>query len=189
MERKGIETLYKHNLLEVRPDTRQAVFLNMETNEQVVLSYNMIHGIPPMSATDFIKQSPLANPDGPSKGWICTDKHTLRHRRYTNVFALGDVADLPTSKTGAAIRKQAPVLVKNLIAVMRNARATASYDGYTSWPLITGRGQLVMADFDYDLKPAPSFQIDQTKERLSLFMVKRYGLPLLYWYGMLRGRA
>ncbi|GAC1540192.1 MAG: hypothetical protein NVS2B7_12290 [Herpetosiphon sp.] len=81
------------------------------------------------------------------------------------------------------------MLVKNLIAVMRNARATASYDGYTSCPLITSRGQLVMADFDYNLKPAPSFPIDQTKERLSLSMVKRYGLPLLYWYGMLRGRA
>ncbi|GAC1385657.1 MAG: FAD/NAD(P)-binding oxidoreductase [Herpetosiphon sp.] len=189
VERKGIETLYKHNLLEVRPDVRQAVFLNMETNEQVVLSYDMIHVTPPMSAPDFIKHSPLANPDGPTRGWISTDKHTLQHRRYPNVFALGDAADLPTSKTGAAIRKQAPVVVKNLIAVMRQARATASYDGYTSCPLVTGRGRLVMAEFDYDLKPAPTFPIDQTKERLSMFLVKRYGLPLLYWYGMLRGRA
>jgi len=39
-------------------------------------------------------------------------------------------ASLPTSKTGAAVRKEAPVLVENLVAAMRSAPPPASYDGY-----------------------------------------------------------
>lgn len=188
-QRKGIETRFKHNLIEIRPEQREAVFLNLETNEEVVLHFDMIHVTPPMSAPDVVRNSPLANQDGPTKGWVATDKHTLRHRVYRNVFAIGDVSDLPTSKTGAAIRKQAPVLVKNLLAVMREAQPSASYDGYTSCPLVTGKGKLILAEFDYDLKPRPTFPIlDSTKEHWLFYQLKRRGLPLIYWYGMLRGR-
>ena len=96
---------------------------------------------------------------------------------------------LPTSKTGAAIRKQAPVLVRNLLAAMRGMPLPARYNGYTSCPLITGYGKLVMAEFDYDLKPQETLPFDQSKERLSMYLVKKYLLPQLYWRGMLRGRA
>jgi len=72
----------------------------------------MIHVTPPQSAPDFIKESPLAVPNNPF-GWVDVNKDTLQHNRYPNVFALGDVSSLPTSKTAAAIRKQAPVLAEN----------------------------------------------------------------------------
>ena len=112
-------------------------------------------------------------------------------RRSENVFALGDASSLPTSKTGAAIRKQAPVLTANLVAQIRGKGSDAfeSYNGYTACPLVTGYGKLVMAEFDYDLKPTPTFPIDQTKERWSMYQVKRYVLPALYWNRILKGRA
>ena len=117
------------------------------------------------------------------------DKHTLQHVRYPNVFALGDASSLPTSRTGAAIRKQAPVLVDNLLAFRQGQPLTASYDGYASCPLVTGFGKLVLAEFDYDGKRQESFPFDQSQERYSMYLLKLHALPELYWNGMLRGRA
>lgn len=191
IKRKGIETLYKHDLVEVRPQSHEAIFKNLETGDEVVRHYTMMHVTPYMSAPDFIKRSPLAQTAaGPTKGYVKVDKLTLRSPDFANVFAIGDSSALPTSKTGAAIRKQAPVLVKNLLAAMSNETASspASYDGYTSCPLVTGYGRLVLAEFDYDLKPKETFPFDQSKERFSMYLLKAYGLPAMYWHGMLRGR-
>jgi sulfide:quinone oxidoreductase len=106
------------------------------------------------------------------------------------VFALGDAANLPTSKTGAAIRKQAPVVVANLFAARRGEPATARYDGYTWCPLVTAHNRMLLAEFDYELKLRPSFPfLDKMKPRYDMWLLKRYGLPLPYWHGMLRGRA
>jgi len=114
----------------------------------------------------------------------------MQHPRFPNVFSLGDASGLPTSKTGAAIRAQAPVLSRNLVEAMAGRQPTAAYDGYTACPLVTGYGKLLMAEFDYDLEPAPSLPlIDSSKERWSWYQFKRYGLPWFYWNVMLRGRG
>ena len=116
------------------------------------------------------------------------DKYTLRHPRFPEVFSLGDCSSLPTSRTGAAIRKQAPVLVENLLAVREGREPSARYDGYSSCPLVTGYGKLILAEFDYDGRPQESFPFDQSQERYSMWALKAYGLPEMYWNGMLRGR-
>jgi sulfide:quinone oxidoreductase len=185
VQRRHIETRFNHNLIELRSNTKEAVFEQLDSGEHVVIRYDMVHVTPPMSAPSFIANSPLAN----EGGWVDVDKHTLRHLRFGNVFALGDCSSLPTSKTGAAIRKQSPVVVKNLQAAMMGRPMTASYNGYTSCPLVTGYGKVVLAEFDYDKNPTETFPFDQSKERWSMYMLKKYGLPLLYWKGMMKGRA
>ena len=132
----------------------------------------------------FIKNSPLAA----STGWVEVDKSTTQHVRYANVFSLGDCSNLPTSKTGAAIRKQAPVTVANVMAVIEGGQLPKTYDGYTSCPLITGYGKLILAEFDYNNQPTESFPFDQGQERYSMYALKAYGLPRMYWHGMLKGR-
>lgn len=181
----GIETKFKFNLTEIRPASKEAVFLHVETSEELIEKYDLIHVTPPMSAPDFIKASPLAS----ELGWVDVDKETLRHTKFENIFALGDSSNLPTSKTGAAIRKQAPVVAENVIHAAKGEPLSAKYDGYTSCPLVTGYDSLIMAEFGYDLKPDETFPFDQNKERYSMYLVKRYILPQLYWNGMLRGRA
>jgi sulfide:quinone oxidoreductase len=185
IERKGIETLFRHNLVEVRPEAKEAVFEQLDTGEKVVLAYDLLHVAPPQSAPDVVKQSPLANADG----WVEVDKHTLRHARWPNVFGLGDASSLPTSKTGAAVRRQAPVLVENLRAAIAGKPPAARYDGYTACPLVTGYGRLILAEFDYDGNPRETFPFDQSKERYSMYLLKKRVLPALYWHGILRGRA
>jgi len=182
--RKGINTQYQHNLVAIRPDQKEADFERLDTGETVTMSYDMLHVTPPMSAPDFIKTSKLAA----ETGWVEVNKHTTQHTRYENVFACGDCSNLPTSKTGAAIRKQAPTLVANLTALIEGRPMEASYNGYTSCPLVTGYGSLILAEFDYDGQPMESFPFDQGQERYSMYALKAYGLPRLYWHGMLRGR-
>lgn len=183
--RKGIETTYKHRLVEIRPAEHIAVFQSTEGEDRIEIEYAMIHVTPPQGPPDVIRESPLA--DG--AGWVNVDKFTLQHPDFPNVFSLGDASSLPTSKTGAAVRKEAPVLVHNLIATMRGEPKSSfkRYDGYASCPLVTGYGKLVLAEFDYDLKPVPSFPFDTTKERWSMYQLKRYGLPAMYWHAMLKG--
>lgn len=185
VQRKSIETHFRHDLVEVRPASKEAVFRNLDGGAELVLSYELLHVVPPQSAPNFVKSSPLAN----EAGWVDVHKHTLQHVRFSNVFSLGDCSSLPTSRTGAAIRKEAPVLAENLLALRDGKPLTGHYDGYASCPLVTGYGRLILAEFDYDGKPAESFPFDQSRERFSMWALKTHGLPELYWNGMLRGRA
>ena len=185
LRRKEIsDTLFRHELVEVRADSKEALFKHLDTGEEKIIVFDMLHAVPPQSAPDVIKQSELAD----AAGWVEVDKYTTQHTRFKNVFSLGDCSSLPTSRTGAAIRKQAPVTVANLLAVMQYQPLKAHYDGYASCPLVTGYGTLILAEFDYDGLPAESFPFDQAQERFSMYMLKAYGLPQMYWHGMLRGQ-
>lgn len=120
---------------------------------------------------------------------MAVDKHSLQSLKNPNIFGIGDITGVPNSKTGAAIRKQTPVVVENILSLIRGEKPTAQYDGYSSCPLVTGFGKVILAEFGYDGKLMPSFPFDQTKERRSMWILKRYLLPILYWKGMLKGRA
>ena len=182
---RGLEVQLGQELVSLRPRAREAVFRDVKTGAEQVLAYDMIHVTPPLGTPAFVRTSALANADG----WVEVDKFTLQHVRYPNVFSLGDCSNLPTSKTGAAVRKQAPVVVANLLSVRAGEPPAARYDGYTSCPVVTGRGKLIMAEFNYDKVPVETFPFDQREERFSMYAVKAYVLPQIYWHGMLRGRV
>ena len=185
----GIEVRKSSEMTDVDPTAQEVVITDNTSGTQERLHYDMLHTVPPQSAPDWLKATPLADPDNPA-GYVQVDKHTMQHTRYPNVFALGDAGSTPNSKTGAAIRKQAPVLVENLLAVMNGQPATARYGGYGSCPLTTARNKMLLAEFDYSMQPAPSIPfIDTTHERRDMWLLKRYGLPYLYWHFILTGRA
>ncbi|SFK98663.1 NAD(P)/FAD-dependent oxidoreductase [Streptomyces pini] len=186
--RYGIEVRLNTEMTAVDGDRRTVTLTGRAAGTEETLGYDMLHAVPPQSAPDWVEKSPLADPASPY-GFVEADRHTLRHPHHPEVFAIGDVANLPTSKTGAAVRKQAPVVAGNLLDAMRGAEPSHRYDGYTSCPLVTARDRMLLAEFDYDLKPAPSFPlIDTTRERRDMWLFKRYGLPPVYWRGMLTGR-
>lgn len=187
--RYGIEVHTNSELVEIDGPGRIAVIRNNEDQSTTSLDFDMAHVVPPQSAPDWIKGGPLADPHNPG-GYVGVDKYTMQHTRFPNIFALGDAGSTPNSKTGAAIRKQAPVVVDNLRAVMAGNTPQAAYDGYASCPITTARNKMLLAEFDYELKPAPSFKfIDTTKERRDMWLLKRRGLPFMYWNLMLKGRA
>lgn len=159
-------------------------------DSMIEMPYDMLHLAPPQAPPKFIKESNLVN----DAGWLDVDINSLQHKKYHNIFGLGDVAALPTAKTGAAIRKQTPVVVDNLIHLIESDNVgNLSYNGYSSCPLVTGYGKMVLAEFDYDgnFTPDPKLKrmliADSSKEHWRLWMLKKYMLPYLYWNKMLKG--
>ncbi len=199
IKEKDIQVHFAHNLVEIKGEDGIAVFDVTGKDGKVTrkdVAYSMIHVVPPMSAPDFIKNSPLAIPDGALKGWLDVDHHSMQHTRYPNVFSLGDVAGVPTAKTGSAIRKQAPVVTDNILKLRKAAELdeepealNTSYNGYSSCPLVTGYGKMVLAEFDYNNEPDPTFPFDQSEERYDMYVLKKFGLPWMYWNLMLKGKA
>ena len=182
-----IKENYYNKLIEIDGPNKRAKFIGFGADNKDIetwINYEMIHVTPPQSAPNFVKSSPLSN----AAGWVDVDKHSLQHVKYSNIFSLGDASSLPTGKTGAAIRKQAPVLVQNLMSLLSKNSMSASYNGYSSCPLITGYGKLILAEFDYDNNPQETFPFNQAKERWSMFILKRYILPFLYWTKILKGK-
>ncbi|MEC5192422.1 MULTISPECIES: NAD(P)/FAD-dependent oxidoreductase [unclassified Arthrobacter] len=189
VDKYGIEVRFNSEMTEVDSAAGTVVITDNKADKQESLHYDLLHVVPPQSAPDWLKHTPLADPANPA-GYVDVDKHTMRHKRYPEIFALGDAGSTPNSKTGAAIRKQAPVLVENLLAALDGATPSAQYGGYASCPLTTARGKMLLAEFDYSLQPAPSIPfIDTTKERSDMWLLKRYGLPFMYWNLILKGRA
>lgn len=185
----GINVHFKAELESLDSEAREATFTSMDDDgEGFTLPYDMIHVVPHQSAPDWVKQSPLAQ-DAPA-GYVDVDKHTHQHVKYSNVFALGDAGSTPNSKTGAAIRKQAPVVAANVLSQLAGDALTKKYMGYASCPLTTSRSKMLLAEFDYTMEPAPSIPLINTlKPRRDMWLLKKYGLPALYWNLMLKGRA
>ncbi|MEQ8664070.1 MAG: FAD/NAD(P)-binding oxidoreductase [Gammaproteobacteria bacterium] len=181
---RDIDTQFAWKLVAVDAAAHEATFEHTKNGERMTEHYDMLHVTPPMSAPTFVAESPLAN----AGGFVDVDKGTTQHVRYPNVFSLGDASSLPTSKTAAAVRAQLPVLVMNLASQMEGRGLTETYDGYSSCPLVTGYGRLILAEFDYDLNPKETFPFDQGKERLSMYLLKKHVLPVIYWRGLIEGK-
>lgn len=181
---------FGENLVKVDGPNKTAWFekTDADGNKNLVKrTFDMLHVCPPQSAPDFVKESPLAN----EAGWIDVDPETLRHTRYTNIYALGDACSSPNAKTMAAARKQAPIVATNVLAKLDGKKKRAVYDGYGSCPLTVERGKIVLAEFGYGGKLIPSFPkwiIDGTKPSRLSWLLKERVLPPMYWKGMLKGK-
>ncbi len=158
------------------------VMLNKE------MKFDFCHAVPPQSAPDFIKKSVLADANN-AYGYVEINKSTMQHSRFPNVFALGDCVNAPCSKTGAAIRKQAPVVVKNVLSLLNNQQLSAEYTGYSACPIPTQYGKLMLAEFDYTNTPKMTFPFNQAIPRWTMWILKTKILPWLYWNKILKGTA
>jgi sulfide:quinone oxidoreductase len=186
----GITLDFGRNLASINGAAKTATFSQNKadgTKESVTQGFDMIHVVPPQKAPDFICVSPLAD----ATGWVDVDPASLSHKRFENVFPLGDVGNTTNVKTAAAARKQAPVVAHNVLATRGLVKGLAKYDEYGSCPLTVERGKIVLAEFTYGGKLAPSFPkwlIDGTESSAVAWYSKERILPPLYWDAMLKGR-
>lgn len=185
-ERHKIPVSYNHTLVEIDARRGKATFdvtAGDRQGQKVTLDFDMLHVTPPQGAPDFIRTSPLAN----TTGFVDVHANSLQHLKYKNVFSLGDAAGTANSKTAAAVRKQAPVVVRNLLHLIKGGAIEEAYDGYASCPLTTGYGKALMAEFIYGGKPTPTLPLDPRRERYVNWWIKTTFLPKLYWNYMLKG--
>ncbi|MBH3460911.1 NAD(P)/FAD-dependent oxidoreductase [Pseudomonas putida] len=190
IDKYGVDLNYGQRLVAVDGPNQQATFLRTLADggsETCTEAFDMLHVVPPQVAPDFIRQSPLAD----ASGWVDVDPHSLRHRQFANIHALGDVINTSNAKTAAAARKQAPVVANNVLVALGRLPTPVAYDGYGSCPLTVERGKIVLAEFTYGGKLAPSFPrwlLDGRKPTRLAWLLKARVLPPLYWQAMLKGR-
>lgn len=187
---RGIKVNYEHVLKSIDPQRRIATY--QTPGGKVEQGYDFINVVPPMRAPEVVRKSPLPWAAGPNAadGWIEADKSTLRHLRYSNVFAVGDVAGIPKGKTAASVKWQVPVAIDHLIGDITGRVSTASYTGYTSCPLITRLGRAMLIEFDYNNNLIESFPgiVAPLEELWISWVMKTMALKPTY-ISMLRGRA
>lgn len=177
---------------EFDPILEETIKVKQTSIDMVDMPYDFLHVVPPMSAVDVVKNSPLAWDRGSAAegGWAMADQYTLQHLKYENVFVLGDVAGTPLGKTGASARKQAPIVVDNLKSLMQGTPLEGKFNGYTACPMVTDYGLVLLAEFGYDGKLLPTIPfLEPAKQRYMWWLMKVYVLEPLYYHGMLRGIA
>ncbi|KAJ0122949.1 hypothetical protein J7T55_011410 [Diaporthe amygdali] len=182
---RGIEGLFQHDLVAI--DGNTATFNRVDTKEQVKRHFELLHVVPKMGPHAFVKDSPLAN----EAGYVDVNEATTQHKKYANVWSAGDASSLPTSKTTAAIISQSPVLVRNLLQSLESKEPDAVYDGYTSCPLLTQYGKVLLAEFKYGGQPKETFGkwfgIDQATPRRAFYHLKKDFFPWVYYKSMVKG--
>ena len=158
-----------------------------EEKRMIDISYDFIHIVPPMGPPKALTDSLLGWQKGTAKGWLEVDQETLQHRRYPNVFGMGDVCGIPLGKTGGSARHHGPIVVGNLVSALEGKPLVEKFDGYTVCPLKTEYGEIIMAEFNYKgLAPTIPF-LDPAKPRFMWWAFDLYQLKPMYWYLMLRG--
>jgi sulfide:quinone oxidoreductase len=184
-QERAVEGVFQHDLVAIEGNT--AVFNRLDGEGQLKKHFDFLHAVPKMGPHAFVKNSPLAD----QVGFVDVDKATLRHTKYPNVWSCGDASSLPTSKTAAAITSQAPILVQGLLSVMDGKEPQGTYDGYTSCPLLTEYGKVLLAEFKYGAEPKETFGrmfgIDQAEPRRAFYHLKKDFFPWVYYKAMVKG--
>lgn len=182
---RSVQGLFQHNLIAI--DGNTATFTTADGESQAKKEFDFLHVVPLNRPHNFVKDSVLSN----DAGYVDVNEGTTRHKKFQNVWSAGDASSLPTSKTVAAITGQAPVLVRNLLSCIDSKEPEAIYDGYTSCPLTTEYGKVLLAEFKYGGEPKETFHswfgIDQAVPRRSFYIMKKHFFPWVYDKYMVKG--
>ena len=184
----GVGMHYLSKLVAVDLGARKAVFATPE-GERSEVAYDFLHLVPPMRAVDAVRKSELAAREGPMLGWLEVSKDTLQHKRFANVFGVGDINGTPRGKTAATVKKSAPIVAHNLARVVAGQAPDERFDGYTSCPMIVREGSAMLIEFDYDGKLTPSLpMIEPLQESFMAWFMKVRLLKPAY-VAVLKGRV
>ncbi|MDR3402128.1 MAG: FAD/NAD(P)-binding oxidoreductase [Chthoniobacter sp.] len=149
LDERGIKVEIFFNLETIKPIERLAV--SMEGTE---LPYDLCVMIPPHRGAKFLQGHALAD----ARGWVKTDRATLRVPGYENIWALGDTTDLPISKAGSTAHFQAPAIAEQIAAAVEHREPDANkatYGGHVMCFLEVGHSKATILDFDYSSPPQP----------------------------------
>ena len=186
----GIGVEYAHRLTAVDIGARRARFTSPE-GEVSEVGYDFLHVVPPMRAPDPVRRSALAWQDGPfaAGGWLEVDPRTLQHRRFPNVYGIGDINGTPRGKTAATVKKSAPIVVHNLVRTIAGQGADEHFDGYTSCPMITREGSAMLIEFDYEGRLTPSLPLIEPLQDSYFAWLLKYRMLKPAYMAVAKGRA
>ncbi len=158
--------------------------------DERVIPFDLLVTIPLNMGSDMLTRSGLGN----ELGYVPVDKHTLQSPKWPNVFAVGDAADLPTSKAGSVAHFSVEIFVDNFLSLIDGKVLSASFDGHANCFIESGDGKGLLIDFNYDTEPLPGSYPLPTIGPLQLLKETRsnhlgkLAFRWLYWNVLLPGR-
>jgi len=188
IEARGINNHYNHTIKAIDVGGRVAIFeeeLGDGSMREVRKPYDLLHLVPGFRTPQPVREGPLTR-EGIG-GQLSVDPETLQHTHYPNIFGIGDGAATGAAKTAATIRKQAPVVVANMLDLALDREPVAKYDGTSGCPLLTRYGRCMMFEFDYEGNLVNEWIYNSTKETWIWWQFKVHGLKRLYRHVMLKG--
>lgn len=188
VEARGVQNHFRQQLMAVDPSTRTAYFsqaMSDGSTREIRQQYDLLHVTPRFRTPLPLREGPLTT-EGIG-GQIEVDRETLQHKRYANIFGVGDCAATGAAKTAATIRKQAPVVVGNLIDLALDRAPSHRYDGTSGCPLLTRYGRCMMFEFDFQGNLVNEWLYQSTRETRVWWNFKVHGLRQLYRHVMMNG--
>lgn len=185
-----IPVTFNSKLVAVDIGARRATVTSPE-GERTEIDYDFIHVVPPMRAPDSVKNSPLSWKEGgfAAGGWLEVAPKTLRHRRFPNVFGIGDINGTAKGKTAATVKKSAPLVAQHLIEVIAGREPSLVFDGYTSCPLLLREGSALLIEFDYENNLTPSLPMIDPLQDSYFAWVMKYRLLKPAYMAVAKGRV
>ncbi|MFB6082087.1 MAG: NAD(P)/FAD-dependent oxidoreductase [Halanaeroarchaeum sp.] len=129
------------------PESVDSETNTIETLEGNELDYDLLVAIPEFRPASFIQESGLG------EDWMEVDKHTLESDHFDDVFGIGDVTNIPTSKAGSVAHYASGVVVDRLADEIRGHTPTAHFEGDTVCFIEAGMDEGTHIKFDYQNEP------------------------------------
>jgi sulfide:quinone oxidoreductase len=130
----------------VDPESRAIV-----SYDEREIPFDLLVTVPLNMGADLVARSGL----GDELNQVAVDRHTLLSKHYDNIFALGDAADIPTSKAGSVAHFAVEVFVDNFMQHISGQPMTGAFDGHANCFVESGDGKALLIDFNYDVEPLP----------------------------------
>ena len=151
--------------------------------------FDLLVTVPVNMGADFIGRSGLGN----ELNCVPVDHGTFQSTAWDNIFALGDAADIPTSKAGSVAHFAIELFTENFIQHINSDEMTHIFDGHANCFVESGDGKAMLIDFNYDTQPLPGKYPVPGLGPLSLMKETRlnhYGKLMfkwIYWNALLPG--
>ena len=169
----------------IDPETR--TLISMDERE---VPFDLLVTIPLNMGADFVARSGL----GDDLNYVPVDKHTNQSVKYTNIWALGDASNLPTSKAGSVAHFSVELFAHNFVEHISGRPMTHEFDGHANCFIESGNGKGLLIDFNYDTQPLPGrYPVPGVGpftllEESHLNHLGKLGFRWAYWHVLLRGR-
>lgn len=154
------------------------------------IAFDLLVTVPVNMGAPFVADSGL----GDELGHVPVDKETFLATGYENVWALGDAADLPTSKAGSVAHFAVDVFAHNFPRHVAGQPMDEPFDGHANCFVESGDGRAMLIDFNYDTQPLPGKYPVPGVGPFSLMektRVNHWGklaFRWMYWNGLIKGR-
>jgi sulfide:quinone oxidoreductase len=146
LENKNINLVTEFYTERVEPESKTLIAYDEEE-----VSYDLLVTVPVNMGAEVIARSGL----GDELNHVPVDKHNFLSVKHDNIFALGDAANLPTSKAGSVAHFAVEVFVENFLRYIEGLPMLEQFDGHANCFIESGFGKGILIDFNYDVEPLP----------------------------------